>query len=233
METKIIGTIGPASRNYSILKEMISSGLDIARINTKYGSIPEYLKTIRNIKKIGKCKILFDIKGLNLIDWLKAQKFDYLAVSFAETKDQILHIRKLFSPRKIKIISKIETKQGIHNIEELLKVSDGIMIARGDLGKNISFEKVPIVQKLIIKKCNKKKKIVITATEMLLSMVSSKSPLKSEVSDVANAILDGSDALMLSEETTIGKNPVLVVKVMRKIILETQLKNKDLKDVIN
>jgi len=96
------------------------------------------------------------------------------------------------------------------------------MVARGDLGKNIPFEKVPFVQKLIMKKCNKKGRLDITATEMLLSMLHSKSPSRADVSDIANAVLDGSDALMLSEETAIGDHPILCIKTMRKIIREAE-----------
>lgn len=229
MKTKIIATIGPASLEYATLKKMVKAGMDIARINTKYGSVKQYLHITTKLKKIGKCRILFDIKGLKMIDWLKTQKFDYLAVSFADTESQIKNIRKLFLPREIKVISKIETKKGIINIDRLIKESDGIMVARGDLGENISFEKVPLAQKMIIKKCNKKKKMVVTATEMLLSMTKSKVPERAEASDIANAVLDGSDALMLSEETAIGKYPMLVIKTMNKIIKETEKTKKFLK----
>ncbi len=222
MKTKIIATIGPSSRNHPTLKKMIKAGMDIARINTKYGSIEEYTEITKSLKKIGKCKILFDIKSLNILDWLKDQDFDYLAVSFAETVPQIRKIRSRFGNRKIKIISKIETKKGIDNIDALIRESDGIMVARGDLGKNISFEKVPLAQKMIIKRCNKKKKLVVTATEMLLSLMHSKVPERSEASDIANAVLDGSDILMLSEETAIGEYPVLAIKIMKKVIMETE-----------
>jgi len=229
MKTKIIATIGPASSSYHTLKRMAANGMSIARINTKYGSIRYYLKIVDMLRKIGKCRILFDIKGLKMINWLKMQDFDYLAVSFADTTSQIKRIRKLFSPKKIKIISKIETKKGIININRLIEESDGIMVARGDLGDNISFERVPIAQKLIIKNCNKNRKMVITATEMLLSMTDSKTPERAEASDIANAVLDGSDALMLSEETAIGKYPALAVKTMNIIIRETEKKKNLLK----
>ncbi len=125
-------------------------------------------------------------------------------------------------PKRIKIISKIETKKGVNNINKLIKVSDGIMIARGDLGRDISFEKVPMIQKMITKKCNRKNKMSITATEMMPSMVTRVRPSRAEVTDVANAILEGSEALMLSEETAIGNHPILTVKAMRKIIKETE-----------
>ena len=143
-------------------------------------------------------------------------------MSYTSGKEEIRKIRKLFSPRKIKIIAKIETKEGVKNIDEIINESDGVMVARGDLSKNISYEKVPIEQKIIIKKSKAKKKFVITATEMLLSMMKSKSPERAEISDIANAVIDGSDAVMLSEETTIGKYPVLAVKTMRKTIEYTE-----------
>ncbi len=227
MKTKIIATIGPASKEYSTLKKMVDSGLDIARINTKYGTPEEYDLLLTQLKKL-KCKVLFDIKGTTFLFWLKKRKFDYLAVSFAESAKQIEALRKKIG-FKVKIIAKIETKKGIKNVDELIRVSDGLMIARGDLGRNVLVERVPLFQKEIIKKCNAKKKFVVTATEMLLSMTKSKVPERAEVSDVANAILDGSDALMLSEETAIGKHPVLVVKMMERIIIETEKNKKRLK----
>lgn len=124
--------------------------------------------------------------------------------------------------RKIEIISKIETKKGVKNTDELIEVSDGIMVARGDLGNEIKIEKIPMIQKLITKKCNKKKRFSITATEMMPSMVIRKRPSRAEVSDIVNAILEGSEALLLAEETAIGKHPFLVVETMRKIIKETE-----------
>ena len=229
MKTKIIATIVPSSRSYSTLKNMAAAGMDIARINTKYSTVKEHLQISGRLRKISRCRILFDIKALKMIKWLKTQEFDYLAVSFAETASQIKRIRKMFNPKKIKIISKIETQKGITNIDSLIEESEGIMVARGDLGKNISFEKVPLAQKLIIKKCNKKNKMVITATEMLLSLTHSRIPERSEASDIANAVLDGSDALMLSEETAIGKYPVLAIKTMKKVIKETEKQMKKLK----
>ena len=229
MKTKIICTIGPASRNPSVLKKLVKEGMSIARINTKYGNEKEFEKIINDLNKIDSVKILIDIKSLKFINWLKKQKIDYLAVSFAESSEKIEKIRKLILPNKIKIISKIETKKGIDNIDELIKVSEGIMVARGDLGENIPLAELPLFQKIIVKKCNRKRKMVITATEMLLSMVNSKIPKRSEVSDVANAVLDGSDALMLSEETAIGKHPALAVRIMGEIIRETEKKGKFLK----
>lgn len=220
MKTKIIATLGPASINYEILKDMKKNGMDICRINTKHGNQKQWEILFQNAKKL-KCEILFDINNLKNIDWIKKHDFDYLAVSYTKDREHIKKIKKLFS-RGVKVIAKIETKSGLKNIDEIIDESYGIMVARGDLSKNISYEKVPIEQKIIIKKCNSKKKFVITATEMLLSLMNSKSPERAEISDIANAIIDGSDALMLSEETAIGKYPALAVKIMNRTIKYTE-----------
>ncbi len=221
-KTKIIATIGPASMNYSILKNLHKNGMDIARINTKWGNEKQYEKILENLKKVDHCEILFDINSTKKIAWIKKQKFDYLALSYASGKEEIRKIRKLFYPKKIKIIAKIETIEGMKNIDEIISESDGVMVARGDLSKNTSYEKVPIEQKIIIKKSKARKKFVITATEMLLSMMNSKSPERAEISDIANAVIDGSNAVMLSEETAIGKYPALAVQVMSKTIEYTE-----------
>jgi pyruvate kinase len=222
MKTKIIATIGPASMDYSTLKGMHENGMSIARINTKWGNEKQYEKILENLKKVNNCEVLIDINSTKKIEWIKKQDFDYIALSNSSGKEEIRKIRKLFSPRKIKIISKIETKEGVKNIDGIINESNGVMVARGDLSKNISYEKVPIEQKIIIKKCKEKRKFVITATEMLLSMMKSKTPERAEISDIANAVLDGSDAVMLSEETAIGKYPALAVKAMAKTIEYTE-----------
>jgi pyruvate kinase len=218
---KIIATIGPASMDYEILKNMKKKGMDICRINTKHGDEKQWGTIYKNVKKVG-CEILFDINSLEKIEFVKEHDFDYVAVSYAKNKEHIKKIKKLFLPKKVKIIAKIETTEGMKHIDEIIEESFGVMVARGDLSKNISYEKVPIEQKLIIKKCNAKKKFVITATEMLLSLMNSKSPERSEISDIANAIIDGSDAVMLSEETAIGKYPALAVKIMNNTIKYTE-----------
>jgi len=228
MKTKIIATIGPASIEPQILKKMIDIGFDIARINTKYGSKKQYEKIIENIRKFDHVAIMFDIKGDSIIPFLQKQKFEYLAVSFAETVTQIKKYQNIFG-KKVKIIAKIETQKGINNLNNLIKAADGILIARGDLSTNIKPEDVPIFQKIIIKRCNKVNKFVVTATEMLLSMVEKTKPEKAEISDVANAVLDGSNAVMLSEETAVGKHPFLAVKTMATIIKQTEDNKKLLK----
>jgi pyruvate kinase len=149
---------------------------------------------------------------------------DYLAQSFVRTKKDVLSIRKILQDygSPIKIVAKIENREGIKNIDEIISVSDGIMIARGDMGISIPIYEVPMVQKRIIRKCNRARKFVITATQMLESMTESLIPKRAEVSDVANAILDGSDYLMLSAETAVGRYPAETVRMMNQIIKYTE-----------
>jgi len=155
-----------------------------------------------------------------------SQKPDYLALSFVTEAEDIVGVRKLMREKytEIPIIAKIERGEAVKNLDSILANADGIMVARGDLGVDIPLEKVPLVQKEIIRKCNQAGKPVITATEMLESMVKSTRPTRAEASDVTNAIFDGTDATMLSEETSIGKNPVQSVVIMDRIARETEKK---------
>lgn len=142
---------------------------------------------------------------------------DYIAASFVRSADDVLQIRKIFEEKgcnNIKIISKIENRQGVDNIDEILEVSDGIMIARGDMGVEIPLQEVPVIQKKIIKKVYNADKIVITATQMLDSMIKNPRPTRAEATDVANAIYDGTSAIMLSGETAAGNYPVEALKTM-------------------
>jgi pyruvate kinase len=220
MKTKIICTIGPSSKNFETMKEMVLAGMDIVRINTKYGNEKQWEDAISNAQKLG-VKIMIDIKSTKFLNWVESQKIEYLAISFAEKASEINHIKNKIK-KNVKIISKIETKLGIKNISQLIKSSWGIMVARGDLAKNVNFEQVPVLQREIIKKCRASRKFAITATEMLLSMTKSNSPTRAEVSDVATAVFLGSHGVMLSEETAIGKYPVLCVLTMRKIANESE-----------
>jgi len=149
---------------------------------------------------------------------------DLVALSFVRSRNDLLELKELMKGfgRVVPVVSKIEKWEAIQNIEEIIEESDAVMVARGDLGVEIPVEKVPILQKTIIKLANLKGKPVITATQMLASMVDEQFPTRAEVTDVANAIFDGSDAVMLSNETASGKNPVLSVKVMRNIINEVE-----------
>ena len=149
---------------------------------------------------------------------------DIVAISFVNRREDILKAREILREEGADpwVIAKIETKQAVENLEEILEVSDGVMVARGDLGIEVGIERVPIIQKKIIRKANRMKKPVITATQMLLSMVNSPYPTRAEVSDVANAVMDGSDGVMLSDETTVGKYPIRAVEILTSVILETQ-----------
>jgi len=151
-------------------------------------------------------------------------KVDYVAASFVRTASDVLRVRKFMQNFgvSIPIISKIEKPEAIVNLEKIIQVSDGIMVARGDLGVEISSAQVPIVQKKIISMCNAYFKPVITATQMLESMIQNPRPTRAEASDVANAVFDGTDAVMLSAETSIGAYPIEAVKFMRLICSETE-----------
>ena len=146
-------------------------------------------------------------------------KVDYMALSFVRRPEDITELKGLLDKAKCeaRIITKVETPQALKNIDEIIKLSDAIMIARGDLAIEIPAEEMPMVQKMLIQKCNQMGKPVITATQMLESMINSPIPTRAEVSDVANAILDGTDAIMLSEETTLGQYPLKAVEMMTRI----------------
>lgn len=198
------------------------------------------------VKKIeGKrilCKVivggaLHSGKGLNFPDTSTVESFthkdaedlafgqqigvDLIGLSFVETAADVLSIREKISP-KTKIVSKIERPQAIRNFDGILEVSDAVMVARGDLGVEIPIEKLPFLQKRIIRRCRTAGKFVIVATDMMASMVSSPRPTRAEVLDISNAVLDGADAVMLSNETAVGKYPIQTLSTMRKIVEETE-----------
>ncbi len=152
------------------------------------------------------------------------QKPDYLAISFVSSAEDISAVRAVLHKHNadIPVIAKIERVQAVKRFDDILSASDGIMIARGDLGVDIPLERVPLIQKEIIQKCNRVGKPVITATQMLESMINAARPTRAEVTDVANAIFDGTDATMLSAETSIGKYPLQAVRTMAKIAQETE-----------
>ena len=150
---------------------------------------------------------------------------DYLALSFVSSKEDVLEARAILKEHNredLKIISKIESTTGVENLDSIIDVSDGIMVARGDLGVEVPMQQLPKYQKLMIEKCREKGKMVVVATEMLESMKKSARPTRAEVSDVANAVLDGTDAVMLSGETTVGKFPIEVVRYMAEICKDTE-----------
>ena len=156
--------------------------------------------------------------------WGIENNIDFIAVSFVQRAADVVQVREILNAHKAQaqIFAKIEKFDAVENIDEILEVSDGLMVARGDLGIEVPYYKVPSIQKQLIKKANAASKPVITATQMLLSMAQNETATRAEISDVANAVLDGTDAVMLSEESAIGTNPVLVVETMANTIKETE-----------
>jgi pyruvate kinase len=324
--TKIVCTLGPASREPEVLRQMIQAGMNVARLNMSHGDHLEHHARLAALKKLdatipiiadlqgprirtgflknkkinliegkkvkltaqkiigdeklvslspatvfshlrqgetillsdGTIKlqiltkqagqaeclvvnggILGEHKGVNLpgtrlklpslttkdkadVDWAIDQNVDYLALSFIRNARDILALKKILRAKRadIPVIAKIEKAEAVENLKEIIAVADGVMVARGDLGVELSLEKVPVLQKEIIELCQKMEKPVIVATQMLESMVKEPGPTRAEVSDVANAIFDGTDAVMLSEETSIGSFPVEAVKMMARIVTE-------------
>lgn len=200
------------------------------------------LETIKVTKKSIRCRVkdggtLREHKGVNIpcakfpfsglgdkdkrdLDFGIANRVDFIAQSFVRMGQDIVDIRRYINERNFNcpIIAKIENRDGIKHIDDILDVADGIMVARGDLGVSLPIYEVPILQKKMINKCRQRLKTVITATQMLESMIVNPRPTRAEVSDVANAILDGTNYVMLSGETAIGTYPVQTVDIMRRII---------------
>ncbi|MGN6801599.1 MAG: pyruvate kinase [Ginsengibacter sp.] len=163
-------------------------------------------------------------KDLKDLDFVIDQNVDWIALSFVRQVKDITDLKEILKKRNCtsKVIAKIEKPEAVTNIRDIIIESDGIMIARGDLGVELPVEKVPLIQKEIIRKCMHRAKPVIVATQMMESMMDRVKPNRSEITDVANAVLEGADALMLSGETATGNNPTLVIQTMSKIILEIE-----------
>lgn len=319
-KTKIIATIGPSSWDKSVLTDMVTNGLSIARINSSFANDEEITRVAKLVKEISpRVALMLDTQGskvriinikqdtkieertiissnnntkgiqisyphihlqlkpndLVLLDdgnielevekvedeevfckviqggILKPNKtvflpsvrlelpilserdktsissalnndYDFLAVSFVRTKQDMEEVKKIIGQSDIKIIAKIENQEGLDHFDDILGIADGIMIARGDLGVEIPYEKLPIIQKQLIYRCRAAGKPVIVATQMLESMRENIRPTRAEVSDVANAVMDGVDAVMLSAETSTGRYPVEVVKTLQRIANEAE-----------
>lgn len=331
--TKVIATIGPATRDKQMLKQMFEEGLDVCRINFSHDTHEAHLKTIRNIRELNKemgthVAILGDLQGPKLrigdieggqVELLEGSEFsfvttpckgtahqaylsydrlpgdvnvgetilvddgklafrvtetngkdtvkttviaggplsgkkgvnlphtkitlpsltekdrrdaafaldngvDWLALSFVRREKDIKDLREIVDahPRKALIIAKIEKPEALEEIDEIIGAADGVMVARGDLGVEVDFHRVPLIQKSIIKKCTLRSKPVIVATQMMESMINNPTPTRAEANDVANAVLDGADTVMLSGETSVGNYPVLTIRNMQKVIDSTE-----------
>jgi pyruvate kinase len=200
-----------ASSRKHLLLEVVSGGRISSRKNV---NIPQMKLKEDILTEQDKTDIEFGIE----------HNFDYIAQSFVRTKSDILSVVNRVKPYlpKCQIIAKIESQEGVRNLDSIAVACDGILIARGDLGVSLPIYQIPVIQKEITRRCNQTSKTVITATQMLESMTTNPRPTRAEVSDVANAILDGSDYVMLSGETAIGNFPVKCVRMMENIITYTE-----------
>lgn len=333
-KTKIVATVGPASRSYDMLKQLILSGVDVFRLNFSHGRHEDHQEVLDNIRKIneelgtyvcilqdlqgpkirigeiengeveleegadftitteeilGTAKIVsttykplpsdvkvddiiliddgkievrvtgFDEKqvhttvvhggplkprkGINLpytdvsapsltekdrrdLEFGLKNNVEWIALSFVRTANDVKDLKQIIeeSGKDCKVIAKIEKPQAITELDDIIEASDGLMVARGDLGVETLMEDVPMVQKLIVRKCNEQFKPVIIATQMMESMIENARPTRAETNDIANSIIDGADALMLSAETAVGKYPVAVIKSMSRTIQSVEKK---------
>ncbi len=233
---EIMGTSERAAISYKNLKDDIAVGGSILIDDGLIEMIVEEITETDIVCRVINGGFVSNHKGVNVpgailsmpyisdvdradIEFGAANGFDFLAASFVRTKEDVLEVRRILDIKgsDMKIIAKIENMQGIENVEEILEVADGIMVARGDMGVEIPLEEVPVLQKRLIKLANAKGKHVITATQMLESMIKNPRPTRAEATDIANAIFDGTTAIMLSGETASGAYPVEAVKTMARI----------------
>ena len=206
-----------------VLQVVSSNGVDEVKLKVLHGTqlssrkgvnLPETSISIPSLTK----------KDLEDLEFILTQPINWIALSFVRHADEVKDLQKRIKEagHSAKVISKVEKPQAIENINAIVKQSDGIMIARGDLGVEVPMERLPIMQKIIIRKCLQRGTPVIVATQLMDSMMVNPSPTRAEILDVANAVLDGTDAVMLSGETALGKHPVRVIEAMEKIIVEAE-----------
>ena len=241
---KCIGTLEKIYVSYPNLAGDVTIGniilIDDGKLEVKVVSI-EKNGDVKVVVTLG--GILSSKKGINLpdtkislpaltekdladLEFIIEQKCDWVALSFVRSVNDIVDLKRRLREKqsKSKIIAKIEKPEALTNIRDIIVESDGIMVARGDLGVELPVERIPLIQKELIRKCLHRAKPVIVATQMMESMIDRVKPNRSEITDVANAVLEGADAVMLSGETATGQHPALVVQTMRKIIMEVESK---------
>ncbi len=251
-KAQIIATLGPSSFSYEVINLMCEKQLGVIRLNFSWNTLENHAEHILNIRKIEKERgillpIIQDLPGpriqnenghtynydsesaitdhdIELIKFGVQHAVDYIAVSFVASEKDIIKCRETIKENsgKQKVIAKIERAIALENLDKIISEADAVMVARGDLGNNIPIEKIPFVQSDIISKCKKAGKPVIVATQMMLSMTKNQEPTRAEVTDVAEAILEGADCVMLSEETASGNYPVESVVIMERIVLEAE-----------
>ena len=239
---KVLGTAAKFSINYSLLPADVQPGERILLDDGKLAL--EVIKTDGKKEitaRVVHGGILSSKKGVNFpntkismpsltekdledLEFALDQNVDWIGLSFVRSARDIIELKHIIANRKCKakVIAKIEKPEAIEDIDAIIQESDGLMVARGDLGVEIPYQNVPIIQKMLIKKCIVHARPIIVATQMMESMINSISPTRAEVNDVANAVLDGADAVMLSGETSVGKFPVEVIKTMSNIVLEME-----------
>ncbi len=249
---QIVATIGPASNKLEILKPMIEAGMDIARINFTWIDLTNDDDRIMAIRTVAKecgriIPIIADLPGPRvqeagghtynpspssslttkdeeMLKFCVENEIEYVALSFVANVEDITRYRNAIKKYggTQKIIAKIERRAAVDALDEIISAADAAMVARGDLGKEVPLEEIPFIQKAIITKANIAHKPVITATQMMFSMIDHKEPTRAEVADVEEAVASGSDAVMLSEETASGQFPVEAVTMMERVITATE-----------
>jgi len=249
---QIVVTIGPSSAKAETIRAMAENGMDVARLNFSWGNFSEHAERIISIKEAEKALkisliIMVDLPGPRIQEG-KGHTYDHsevsaltdhdrecvafgvehgvdcFALSFVGDAADVESCRKAIAEKggKQTIIAKIERTAALEHLDAIIAAADAVMVARGDLGEEVPIERIPFIQADIIRRANAAGKPVITATQMMLSMTESPTPTRAEVTDVANAILQGSDAVMLSDETANGKYPTEAVKMMERITIEAE-----------
>ena len=206
-----------------VFEVLETNGIDTVRLKTLFGGVLSSNKGVNlpNTKISLPCLTEKDLIDL---EFILTQPINWIALSFVRSSRDIKELRELIDAKNhpAKIIAKIEKPEAVEKIDKIIKQANGVMVARGDLGIEVPMEKLPLIQKDIIAKCIQWARPVIVATQMMDSMITNPSPTRAEITDVANAVLDGADALMLSGETSVGKHPVKVIETMNKIVQEAE-----------